>query len=248
MHRWSILLFLSFFSYFLHFPLFFILISSPLVSTSLFLLSFSSVFFSQLSHLTVFSPLCRIISYSLLFVFDLIFFSSVLVIASCFHLSSPLFSLSHLLSLSTFSSFFPLPSSHHFSPCFILLSPIFSISPHLSFLLSPLTLILCSSSALLVSSLPLSSCSHLLSSLLPSFSHLISSHVSLQFSPLILILCYAVFSLLLFTASKISSTIPKRSVSLIRSQSSFCSSSPFYSSVNLLHIVFYLNQPLISDE
>lgn len=168
MHRWSVLLFLSFFSYFLHFPLF--LFSSLLhLSQPLFFFSFSSIFFSQLSHLTVFSPLCRIISYSLLFVFDLILFSSVLVIASCFHLSSPLFSLSHLLSLSfsTFSSFFPLPSSHHFSPCFILLSPIFSISPHLSFLLSPLTLILCSS-CLLPSSILLFSSP--LFSLLPSFS------------------------------------------------------------------------------
>lgn len=139
MHRWSILLFLSFFiSYFLHFP-FFILISFPLVSNSLFLLSFSPSVFSPLwhSHIPFFLS------------------SSVLFIASCFHLSCPFFSLSHLLSLSTLLFSY----SHHFSPCLILLSPIFSISPHIS------AYFLCSSPGLLVSSLPLSSCSHLLSSL-----------------------------------------------------------------------------------
>ncbi len=159
MHRWSILLFLSFFS--------------PIFSTSLFL--FSSLlhlaqplflsFSSFLSCLILLSFLhCVTSSYSLLFVFYILLFSCYCLLFSS--LLSPLLIVSSPLILHFL--FFPLPSSysHHFSPRLILLSPIFSISPHLSsyFLLSHRTLIFCSSSILLVSSFPLSSFPHLLSS------------------------------------------------------------------------------------
>lgn len=106
---------------------------SPIFSTSLFLFSYllhlaQPLFFfyyflpsSFLNCLILLSFLhCVASSYSLLFVFDLIFFSSILVIASCFHLSSPLFSLSRLLSLSTLSFFY--------SPLLILIT-----SPYVSF-------------------------------------------------------------------------------------------------------------------
>lgn len=167
----------------------------------------------------------------------LIFPSSIFFCSFYCFLFSSLLSLLLIVSspLTLHSSFFLFSSLLPLS--YSIVSNLLNFSSHLRLfpLLFTWTSGLLPSSVLLFSS-PLFS-------LLPSFSHLISSHVSLQFSPLIPIL-----SLLHFIASKISATIPKQSVSLIRSQSSLCSSSPFYSSINLLHIVFYLNQPLISNE
>ncbi len=161
MHRWNILLFLSFFS--------------PIFSTSLFLFSsllhlaqplfFSNfLIFSAVSSYCLFSTVTS--SYSLLFVFYIILFSCYCLLFSS--LLSPLLIVSsplilHFLFFSTplflFSSL--LPTSHSIV-CNILnfSSPLF-LFPLVS---SHLTLIFCSSSILLVSSFPLSSFSHLLSS------------------------------------------------------------------------------------
>ncbi len=161
MHRWSVLLFLSFFS--------------PIFSTSLFL--FSSLlhlaqplflsFSSFLSCLILLSFLhCVTSSYSLLFVFYIILFSCYCLLFSS--LLSPLVIvlsplILHFLFFSTplflFSSL--LPTSHSIvSNILNFSSPLF-LFPLVS---SHLTLIFCSSSILLVSSFPLSSFSHLLSS------------------------------------------------------------------------------------
>ncbi len=162
MHRWSILLFLSFFS--------------PIFSTSLFL--FSSLlhlaqplflsFSSFLSCLILLSFLhCVTSSYSLLFVFYIILFSCYCLLFSS--LLSPLLIVSSPLILHFL--FFPLPSSysHHFSPRLILLSPIFSISPHLSsyFLLSHLIALSFSALHLFFLSPLFLSLPFLISSLLP---------------------------------------------------------------------------------
>ncbi len=240
MHRWSVLLFLSFFS--------------PIFSTSLFLFS-SLLHLAQPLFLSFSSFLSCLILLSFRHCHILIFPSFCLLHNFIFLLLPPVF-ISPLPSCHCLvSSHSPLSLFFH-SPLLILIT-----SPHVSFYCLQYSQFLLTS--LLISSCLISSHSHFLlfiysscllfsslflfsSPLFSPHSHLISSHISLQFSHLIL--CYDFFSLLLFTASKISSTIPKRSVFLIWCQSSFCSSSPFYSSINLLHIVFYLNKPLISDE